>query len=56
MFLTMVFTDVTKNFFGRLRPNFLEECNPNRTICGGSDSLFGDDICLNNKESIRDAR
>ena len=57
MFLTMIFTDVTKIFFGRLRPNFLEECNANRTICGGSDALYDEDICLEQDDDVlREAR
>ena len=52
----MIFTDVGKILVGRLRPNFLEVCQPNRTICGNG-GIFDEDICLERDfDKIRDAR
>lgn len=54
--MTMIFTDVTKILIGRLRPNFLETCRPNITICGNG-GLFDEDVCMEKDlEKIRHAR
>ena len=57
MLITMIVTDVTKIMVGRLRPTFLEICNPNKTMCGSDNSLVSDVVCMEkDKDKIRDAR
>ncbi|KAK7099670.1 phospholipid phosphatase-related protein type 5-like [Littorina saxatilis] len=55
-FALMVFVDVTKIMTGRLRPDFLEACQVNETMCPLFPTL-GDSACLNSdKMDIRHAR
>ncbi|XP_076462147.1 LOW QUALITY PROTEIN: phospholipid phosphatase-related protein type 5-like [Babylonia areolata] len=52
----MVFSDVTRNMIGRLRPDFLETCGVNLTLCSESTTL-DDNACLNtDKMQMRHAR
>ena len=52
----MIFVDVTKMFVGRLRPNFLDVCNPDTTKCKAGE-LNGNDICTEKDDMlIRQAR
>lgn len=43
-FTLMIFVDVLKLMTGRLRPNFLEICDPNRSFCNNI-THYGDDLC-----------
>lgn len=53
----MVFTDVIKIMVGRLRPNFLEVCQPNFTACTFRGGLYDESICKEKDlVKIRDAR
>lgn len=57
MFTLMIFVDVIKLVTGRLRPNFLEVCGVNRTLCGVNGNWGGDELCTNKDElEIRHAR
>ena len=55
--LTMVFTDVTKLFTGRLRPRFLEICKHNATVCVGDELYTEEEVCTEtDDDKLRDAR
>ncbi|CAH1773583.1 unnamed protein product [Owenia fusiformis] len=54
--LTLVFTDVTKIMTGRLRPNFLEVCQPNQTMCRLMSSQTDATCTASNRDDIRNAR
>ncbi|KAL8586804.1 hypothetical protein ACOMHN_061317 [Nucella lapillus] len=55
-FALMVFSDVTSNLIGRLRPDFLEICDVNLSMCSPSSSL-DDTACFNtNQMEMRYAR
>lgn len=53
----MVFTDVIKLLTGQLRPNFLEVCKVNSTLCLINGNVGGDELCTNKDViEIRHAR
>uniref|UniRef100_A0A0L8IGP0 Phosphatidic acid phosphatase type 2/haloperoxidase domain-containing protein n=1 Tax=Octopus bimaculoides TaxID=37653 RepID=A0A0L8IGP0_OCTBM len=53
----MVFTDVIKLMTGRLRPNFLDICQVNRSKCFLQNQSGGDELCLvKNMLHLRNAR
>ncbi len=59
MLMTMIFTDVTKIMVGRLRPTFLETCQPNATVCLANVGrlVSSDEACMeSDKDDIRNAR
>ena len=47
----MIFVDVIKLLVGRLRPNFLEVCTVNSTLCVINGNVGGDELCTN-KEAL----
>lgn len=53
----MVFADVIKLMTGRLRPNFLDICQINRSKCALQNQSGGDELCLvKNTLHLRNAR
>lgn len=60
LIVTMIFTDVIKIMVGRLRPNFLEICRPNLTMCLSGDSrnqMFDDEICTSkDPKAVREGK
>ena len=56
MLVTMVITDVTKLFAGRLRPTFIDTCKPNVTMC--RDDVYVDEsVCTeDDDDKLREAR
>ena len=44
---SMVFVDVIKLMTGQLRPNFLEVCKINSTLCVVNGNVGGDELCTN---------
>lgn len=53
----MIFVDVIKMITGRLRPNFLEVCQVNMTLCALNGNIGGDELCRNKDEiELRHAR
>ncbi|KAL3869610.1 hypothetical protein ACJMK2_042277 [Sinanodonta woodiana] len=56
-FTLMIFVDLIKLVIGRLRPNFLEICEVNKTMCAANSNIGGDEMCLTDDElTLRDAR
>ncbi|WAR24763.1 PLPR5-like protein [Mya arenaria] len=54
---SMVFVDVVKLMTGQLRPNFLEVCRINSTLCVINGNVGGDELCTNKDElALRHAR
>ena len=52
----MVFVDVTRIVIGRLRPDFLETCRVNETMCTQFSSLNDSACFINDKMELRRAR
>ncbi|XP_060584287.1 phospholipid phosphatase-related protein type 5-like [Ruditapes philippinarum] len=53
----MIFVDVIKMITGRLRPNFLEVCQVDLTLCAKNGNIGGDELCTNEDDiELRHAR
>ena len=55
-FAVMVIVDVTRKMTGRLRPDFLETCQVNSTLCSQSSSLDDSACLLRDKVLLQQAR